>query len=85
MNRAMAIAAVVLTGASTLVVASLIATGSTQNKTPDAGNSPDPMMRHGFLHVNCPPGSHGKRRTLGVGADVLKARETARAARQDQK
>ncbi|MBX9925351.1 MAG: hypothetical protein K2Y05_03245 [Hyphomicrobiaceae bacterium] len=42
----------------------------------------DSRQTHGFMHVNCPPGSHGKIRTLGIGADVIRAREAARAARE---
>ena len=47
-----------------------------------ASTDADPRQTHGFLHVNCPPGSHGNIRTLGVGADVIRAREAARAARE---
>lgn len=45
----------------------------------------DPVIdldaRHGLLHVNCPPGSHGRPRFLGVGADIARARDASRALR----
>ena len=36
---------------------------------------------HTLLHLNCPPGSHGKPRTDGVGRQLQQARDEARAAR----
>ena len=36
---------------------------------------------HNLLHVNCPPGSHGKPRYTGVGQQLDNARDEARAAR----
>ena len=36
---------------------------------------------HTFMHLNCPPGSHGKPRFTGVGQSLEKAREEGRAAR----
>lgn len=41
----------------------------------------DLNARHGLLHVNCPPGSHGRPRFLGVGADIARARDASRALR----
>lgn len=36
---------------------------------------------HALLHVNCPPGSHGKPRYAGIGARLDEARTAGRAAR----
>jgi hypothetical protein len=46
--------------------------------------APAPFGRtpgHGFAHVNCPPGSHGKPLTDGVGQRLQAARDGATAAR----
>jgi hypothetical protein len=34
-----------------------------------------------FLHLNCPPGSHGAARSDGVGRNLLDARHQARSHR----
>ncbi len=47
--------------------------------TPGSGLAPQPG--HTLLHLNCPPGSHGKPRFAGVGQSLEKARDDARAAR----
>lgn len=39
-----------------------------------------PQPGHALLHLNCPPGSHGKPRYTGVGQDLERARNDARAA-----
>ena len=39
---------------------------------PDSGLAPQPG--HTLLHLNCPPGSHGKPRFAGVGQSLEKAR-----------
>lgn len=36
---------------------------------------------HGFAHLNCPPGSHGKPLTDGVGQRLQAARDGASATR----
>lgn len=45
------------------------------------GSSAAPQPGHTLLHVNCPPGSHGKPRFSGVGQSLERARNEARAAR----
>ncbi len=40
-----------------------------------------PQPGHTLLHLNCPPGSHGKPRFTGVGQSLDRARNDARAAR----
>lgn len=37
--------------------------------------------RHGLLHINCPPGSHGRPRHDGVGAELDQARRAAQVSR----
>lgn len=63
-------------GAMSVTIAAVLVLMSEAAPRPSGGE------RHGLLHINCPPGSHGKPRTFGVGADVLRAREAARTARQ---
>jgi hypothetical protein len=36
---------------------------------------------HAFLHLNCPPGSHGPARSEGVGRSLMDARDQARSNR----
>jgi hypothetical protein len=36
---------------------------------------------HTFLHLNCPPGSHGPARSDGVGRGLMEARDQARGNR----
>ena len=36
---------------------------------------------HTFLHLNCPPGSHGPARSEGVGRSLMDAREQSRSTR----
>ena len=40
-----------------------------------------PQLGHSLLHLNCPPGSHGTPRFIGVGQSLDRARNDARAAR----
>jgi hypothetical protein len=40
-----------------------------------------PQPGHAILHVGCPPGSHGKPRTDGVGARLQQSRDEARGNR----
>jgi hypothetical protein len=40
-----------------------------------------PQPGHTLLHLNCPPGSHGKPRYTGVGQNLERARIDARTAR----
>jgi hypothetical protein len=40
-----------------------------------------PQPGHTLLHLNCPPGSHGKPRYTGVGQNLERARNDARATR----
>ncbi|MEQ1696652.1 MAG: hypothetical protein ABL901_12490 [Hyphomicrobiaceae bacterium] len=45
------------------------------------GSSLTPQPGHTLMHLNCPPGSHGKPRFTGVGQSLERARNDARAAR----
>ena len=46
---------------------------------PSSGLTQQPV--HTLLHLNCPPGSHGKPRFTGVGQSLERVREDARASR----
>lgn len=39
---------------------------------------------HTFLHLNCPPGSHGPARSEGVGRSLMDARTKSRSQQEAQ-
>ena len=41
----------------------------------EVGVSPAPAPGHSFLHINCPPGSHGQRMQAGYGRTVEASRD----------
>jgi hypothetical protein len=44
-------------------------------------SAPTASAAHAFLHLNCPPGSHGAARSEGVGRSLMDARDQARSNR----
>ena len=63
------------------VTAAIVLTVAALSALPLRQRAPGVEVGHTLLHLNCPPGSHGKPRTDGVGRQLQQARDEARATR----